>query len=116
MCCIRIYTSTMLANIFAIQRNPVTYKTMDKYVKFLADMFPTYLVTDFSEQSLIDAANDYPNLFKYTEEPDGLITMHAGERRPNLPYFNYPFPETTLKYYTNITKHFFDELKQPAPP
>lgn len=106
MCCIRINTDVILANIFALQRTSVTIDDLTAYVEFLSKMSPTYVSTDFAESSVKYSVEKYPTLYSIEEKQDGDFVVLAGEKRPNLQFFNSLYSDSWASYLQRITKAY----------
>lgn len=112
MCCNRINTDALLANLFAVQdgepweeRN-FSMEFLKNYVEFLSKMFPEYLATDFCEQAVRECVAKYPTLYQIAEADDDDFTVQASEKRPNLKYFNAAYSASISKYIEQITNAY----------
>lgn len=106
MCCNRINTDVILANIFALQRTSVTMDDLTAYVNFLSQMFSTYMATDFDEASVRHIVSMYPILYSIKEQQDGGFAVLAGKKRPNLKFFNSMYPDNWASYLQQVTEAY----------
>ena len=108
MCCNRINTDVLLANLFALTDDyPVEYAFdyLKVYLRFLSERFPTYLTTNLSEQMVRECVARYPDLYQIFERGDELVVA-AGELIPNLDYFNAVYPSSVSDYIKELTQSF----------
>jgi len=105
MCCNRINTDVLLANLFAVSHRTHTDTEIRNYLDFLTDCFPTYITSDYSPQRIRECTVQYPKLYSMKEE-DGTIEVMPGERRPNLSYFNAIYPDNISSYIIRSTESF----------
>lgn len=115
MCCYRINTEVLLANLFARSKEyPISYSvhSVNGYLRFLSESFPTYLATNLSDQAICDCIVEYPELYRLSKDADGNIVVKSGEFRPNLNYFNAPFTKGVCNYMENVTYAYLETLQQ----
>lgn len=111
MCCNRINTDALLANLFAVQGGQpwenryFSMEFLKDYVDFLSTMFPEYLATDFCEEAVRECVAKYPTLYQI-DETDDDFTVQASEKRPNLKYFNAAYSIYISKYIEQITSAY----------
>lgn len=111
MCCNRINTDVLLANLFAASPRTRTYteKDIGSYLDFLTDCFPTYVTSDYSPQRIQECAVQYPELYSMSEK-DGVVEITPGKIRPKLSYFNAIYPDSISSYITRSTKSFLSMI------
>ncbi len=105
MCCCRIDTEVLMANLFAKSADTAAY-TVDNlkcYVQFLAKEIPTYLSTNFSKTAVCNCVERYPNLYQMSSMEDGTIVIRSGNEFPNLEYFNAAYPSNMSEYIKKVT-------------
>lgn len=115
MCCYRINTEVLLANLFARSKEyPISYsvRNVNGYLRFLSERFPTYLVTNLSEQAICDCVLQYPELYQLSKDMDGNIVVKSGGFRPNLKYFNAVYSKGVCNYIENTTYAYLETLEQ----
>ena len=109
MCCSRINTDVLLANLFAVSPRTYTEEDIGSYLDFLVDCFPTYVTSDYSPQRIQECAVQYPELYS-TAERDGVTEVIPGKIRPRLSYFNAIYPNSISSYITRSTKSFLSTI------
>ena len=111
MCCYRINTEVLLANLFVNSEYPVdyTYDDVHNYFRYMAEKFPTYLCTDLSEQALYDCGAEYPDIYTVYRSKDGKVTVRSKEYKPNLDYFNVSYSYGLRNYMEYVTKEYLAE-------
>lgn len=111
MCCNRINTDVLLANLFAVSPHRCTYtaEVIGKYLGFLTDCFPTYVTSDYSPQRIQECVVQYPELYTMSER-DGVMAVIPGKIRPKLSYFNAIYPDSISSYITRSTKSFLEMI------
>ncbi len=105
MCCCRINTEVLMANLFAESAKSATY-TVDNlkcYLQFLSKGIPTYLSTNFSKKAVCDCVERYPKLYQISNKEDGTIIIRSGSEFPNLEYFNAAYPTNMSEYIKKVT-------------
>lgn len=111
MCCNKINTDVLLANLFAASPRKYTAEDIRNYLEFLADRFPTYVTSDYSLQRIQKCAVQYPELYSMAEQ-DGAVEVLPGEVRPKLSYFNAIYPESVSSYIARSTESFLSTMPQ----
>ncbi len=103
----RMNTEIILANLFGLKEGQKEYSILDleEYIKLLADCFPVYISTDFSEQELLDCANKYPNYYLIKMIDDKMIVT-SGKEKPNRKDFNAIYPKVVANYIEFLTEKF----------
>lgn len=66
MCCNRINTDVLLANLFAVSPRRYTETDIRSYLDFLTECFPTYVTSDYSPQRIRECVAQYPELYHAT--------------------------------------------------
>lgn len=115
MCCYRINTEVLLANLFAgSSEYPISYtvNNLNEYLRFLYERFPTYLATNFSEQAVYDCTVQYPELYLLSTNKEGVMVVKSGGFRPNLDYFNSPYSTGVRNFIKGITNAYLKENQQ----
>lgn len=107
MCCIRINTDVILANIFAIRDVPISANELSDYVNFMYSYMPTYVITDFCKESVKEVVDIYHELYIF-EEKDGSFVVSAGKMMPNLKFFNSRYSDAVALCIQRGTKFYFD--------
>jgi len=115
MCCNRVNTDVLMANLFAAMGNSdsapreVSVDTLRKYFRFLSERFPVYVASDFSEQAVEDCIEEHPELYQKIKGEDGQTVIRASGRKcPNLEFFNAPFSPDISTHIKRMTKLFLD--------
>lgn len=112
MCCCRIDTDVLMANLFAESAdNDVRYtmENMGDYLNFLSQKIPIYLSTNFSEETVFKCAQRFPKLYKFSKDENGTIIVESGNSRPNLEYFNASYSANVSDYIKKITRVYIDD-------
>lgn len=109
MCCSRINTDVLLANLFAASPRTYTEKDIGSYLDFLVDSFPTYVTSDYSPQRIQECAVQYPELYSMAER-DGVMEIIPGKIRPKLSFFNAIYPDNISSYITRSTTMFLSMI------
>lgn len=111
MCCYRINTDVLLANLLVNSAYPVSYSYDDihNYLRFMTDKFPTYISTNLSEQALYDCADEFPEVFKVYKDSDGKVVVHSTDYKPNVDYFNSSYSLGLCNYIDVVTKQYLEE-------
>ncbi|MCI9330807.1 MAG: hypothetical protein HFG05_01350 [Oscillibacter sp.] len=109
MCCNRINTDVLLANLFAVSPRRYTETDIRSYLDFLTECFPTYVTSDYSPQRIRECVAQYPELYHATEQ-DGIMAVSPGELTPKLSYFNDIYPESISSYITRSTESFLNAV------
>ena len=111
MCCNRIDTDALMANLFAVSRESVepypeefSFTALRKYLDFLSERFPVYVTSDFSRQAIDECVAEYPDLYQRAESEGGELIVKSGSLCPNLEYFNASFSESISTFINNMTK------------
>lgn len=119
MCCNRINTDTLMANLFAtsykIYNSPskIVYsiEQLREYLQFLSDQFPVYVASNFSKEAVNECVHKYPLYYQLAEREDGEVIVRSGKEHPNLDYFNAIFSESISTYIDRITNMYVREMK-----
>lgn len=106
MCCMRVNTDVILANIFSVQRIPVTLNDLTAYINYLFEVSPTYVTTDLNEESVRSVVSMYPGLYTIEEYPNGNFVVSAGSLKPKLQFFNKVYPDSIASYLQRVTKAY----------
>ncbi|MCM1234510.1 MAG: hypothetical protein NC489_30790 [Ruminococcus flavefaciens] len=115
--CLRFPAEVLLANLFAQSEYPAGYtpEEVREYFAYLAGKFPEYLVTDLSEQSIYDCAEEYPELYRWRSDGQGGFSVRSGEYRPNVAYFmDGRYSEGVQKYMGQVTADYIGERRMAA--
>ena len=115
MCCYRINTEVLLANLFARSKKyPISYSVsnVNGYLRFLSERFPTYLTTNLSEQAIRDCISQYPELYQLSNDKKGETVVESGGFRPNLDYFTAVYSQGVCYYIENITYEYLETLEK----
>lgn len=115
MCCCRINTDILLANLFAkkTNKNGVTIQTIVSYLNFLVEHFPVYVASDLCEESVFACTKRYKDLYYSTGSGDSL-TIFNGNLAPNLKYFNSIYNEDIADYIERMTESFIKQFGDKA--
>lgn len=109
MCCSRINTEILLANLFAKSSDrQYSLSDLQGYLNFLTEHFPVYVASDFSEQAVRECAARYQMLYQVEEQENELV-VYPGELTPNLAYFNWVFPEGVVRFLEETTDSFLEQ-------
>ncbi len=112
MCCCRINTEVLMANLFAKSAKSATY-TLDNlrgYLKFLSKGIPIYLSTNFSNKAVWDCVESYPDLYQISNNEDGTIVIRSGNKLPNLEFFNAAYPANMSEYIKEVTSVYVNSI------
>ena len=73
MCCLRINTDVIWAQLFAVSSYPIyfTMEDIKKYFHFLSEKFLVYLTTNLSEHNIICCIEMYPELYILSKNKNG---------------------------------------------
>ncbi len=115
MCCNRIDTDTVLANLFAVTDGGTrgyTLEQIESYFSFLVESWPCYVSTDFSKQEIYACVRRYPELYRVSGESEEEKHVQPGTLRPSLTFFNAGFSEGADKYLKAISMAYMTKLKQ----
>ncbi len=115
MCCNRIDTDTILANLFAVtdgEARGYTLPQIEKYFTFLVESWPCYVSTDFSKQEIYACVRRYPELYRVSRESEEEEHVQPGTLRPSLAFFNAGFSESANKYLKEISMVYMTKLKR----
>ena len=111
MCCNRINTDALMANLFAVSRESedsppeeFSFTVLSEYLDFLSERFPVYVASDFSRQAIDECVAEYPDLYQRIENEGGELIVKSGSLCPNLEYFNASFSESISAFINNMTK------------
>jgi len=123
MCCSRINTDVLLANLFAASGDfagtrPVEFSvaSVREYFSFLSERFPVYVTSDFSLQAVNDCVEEYPELYQKCKDENGqTVIRSSGCKHPNLEFFNAPFSKDISTHISRMTKLFLSTALQTAP-
>ena len=118
MCCNRMDTDVLLANLFAANQpeNEQFQVSMDylmDYLQFLSRMFSEYLATDLCEQKVEECVAKYPQLYRRSEA-NGTLSISSGEQQPNIEYFNAVYSGSISNYIQRITNVYLRRQPNPA--
>lgn len=115
MCCNRIDTDSLMANLFAVSRKSgdahleaFSLTSLGKYLDFLSERFPVYVASDFSKQAVDECIAAYPDLYQRMEDETGELVVRSGKLCPNLDYFNASFSENISTFINNMTKLYLN--------
>lgn len=115
MCCNRINTDALMANLFAAScasedhvPGEFSLTSLGEYLDFLSERFPVYVASDFSRQAVDECIAEYPDLYQRIEGEGGELVVRSGRLCPNLAYFNATFSENISAYIHNMTKLYLD--------
>lgn len=114
MCCCRINTEVLLANLFAKSEKSATY-TLDNlkdYLKFLAKGMPIYLSTNFSKKEVLDCVEIYSDLYRISKKEGETIIIHSGNEFPNLEFFNAAYPASMSEYIKKVTSAYVKNMQR----
>lgn len=115
MCCCRINTDVLLANLFAkkTNRNGVTIQILVSYLNFLAEHFPVYVTSDLCEERVSACTKRYKDLYYSTGSGDSL-TIFSRDLTPNLKYFNSIYNKVVADYIERMTESFVKQFGDKA--
>ncbi len=116
MCCNRINTDALMANLFAASGEaagptPLEFSvaSLREYFNFLSERFPVYVTSDFSPQAVDDCVEEYPELYQMCEDENGqTVIRSSGCGRPNLEFFNAPFSKDISTHISRMTRLFLN--------
>ncbi len=124
MCCNRINTDALMANLFAASDEdtglaPLEFSvaSLREYFVFLSERFPVYVASDFSPQAVDDCVEAYPELYQMCQNEGGQTVIRlSGRKRPNLKFFNAPFSKDISTHISRMTKLFLNTEKKGEAP
>lgn len=112
MCCDRINTDTLLANLFASgSRNYYTFEELAEYYEYLLSFSAMYVASDFCEDSVRQCTNRYPTLFRMYEDVGQVPVVYTGTARPNLQFFNAAYSLDMQDYIRRVTDFYVSKLQ-----
>ncbi len=114
MCCNRIDTDAILANLFAVPDGGIhgyTLEQIESYFSFVVESWPCYVSTDFSRREVYACIQRYPELYCVSRKPGERERVRRGKLRPSLTFFNAAFSESAAKYLADISEVYVDGLK-----
>lgn len=113
MCCCRINTDVLLANLFS--KFPgnlmVSLADLQVYLAYLSERFPTYVVSDCSLKAMRECVEAYPELYRAVER-DGSFLIARGALSPKASYFNSQYPASIARYIGSLTDGFFEKAQE----
>ena len=109
MCCLRVDTDVILAQLFAASKYPVSYTMEDikKYFNFLSQKFPVYLTTNLCEDLVVSCTEEYPELYVLSNNGKEIV-VKSGNFYPNLDYFMTMFQEGNKNYMKIVTESYLE--------
>lgn len=120
MCCNRINTDTLMANLFvasykqkhvdSTSKIMFSVEQLREYLQFLSDQFPVYVASNFSKEAVSECAHKYPLYYQLAEQ-DGELFVSSGKEHPNLDFFNAIFSQSVSTYINRITDIYLSEMK-----
>jgi len=118
MCCNRINTDALMANLFAVsgeiaEQVPMEFSvsSLGDYLSFLSERFPVYVASDFSMQAVDECVEEYPELYQKCEDKDGqTVIRSSGRELPNLAYFNASFSKDISTHISRMTKLYLNSI------
>lgn len=116
MCCNRIDTDVLLANLFASASKEIVHcqkiiysiNQIREYLFFLQNSFPVYVVSNFSEESVEICAIKYPLYYQLSGCKGKDLVVCSGGKVPNIDFFNSVFSPSISNYIKRITKIFLN--------
>lgn len=105
MCCCRMSTVALMANLFAKlpEGRPASTAYFQDYLDYLTQVFPVYLTSDFCESAVLDCVEQFQELYHAQREPCLIVHCY---RRPNLEYFNDCFHSDIAAFIERTTERF----------
>lgn len=93
----RVRTEVLLSNLIAAhgKESLYSYEELQEIMKCWGDMIPGYVTSDFSMKKIRDCIDEYPRLFCWVEH-NGQICVGAGEKKPNVEFFNLGIAEHSI--------------------
>lgn len=115
MCCNKIDTDTLMANLFveSLVSNPSCHEIkfsidqLNGYFKYVSVQFPVYVASNFSEQAIYECVLKYPTYYRFIEEGNTKF-IKSGKENPNLDLFNAIYSKNISTYIRRITKKYLD--------
>ncbi len=119
MCCNKINTDVLMANLFATSgeiagHDPQEFSvaSLKEYFAFLSANFPVYVASDFSTQAVYECVEKYPELYKMCKDESGQTVIRlSSDKIPNLKFFNAPFSKDISTHICRMTKLFLSTGK-----
>lgn len=110
LACMRYLTEQVLANVFAVWRYPLRFAQLQRYINYMRDVTPTYVVSDFSENCVQEVVDEYPDLYRLEiKDSDGILIFPQEKLKPRLDHFNSMYPEEIDKFIRRMTKSYVEE-------
>lgn len=109
MCCLRVETDVLLANIMNSKNYngvELTVYDLGNCVRYIANRMPGYLDSDVSSDRVGEIATMYPELFEY----DGVF-VKRGQYLPRIEFFNQKYPEHIIERICAIINDFLINYK-----
>lgn len=118
MCCSRINTDALMANLFAAssenaEQAPIEFSVsaLGDYLSFLSERFPVYVASDFSVQAVDECVEEYPELYQKDEGEDGQTVIRSpGLGRSDLEYFNASFSKDISTHISRMTQLYLKSI------
>lgn len=107
MCCTRVDTEVLLANMFSSRNysgEGITAEQLANCVRYLANRLPGYLDSDVSLSRLKEVAYLYPRLFEF----DGHY-VRRGKCMPRFEFFNKRYSENEREKIRTAINSFLEE-------
>lgn len=109
MCCLKIYTDTLLANCLnTCKTKSFSADDLQKIVQRMANAENRYIFSDTSEDTLQKTVEKYPHIFCFIQ--DNKIALcekwkQEGEALP-MDYFNFGYAADTINMLTKTVQKF----------
>lgn len=111
MCCCRVNTNILMANLFAKYDKPtgLSYNQIERFYNYMFENFYVYMPSDFCLEKIKECVREYTQLYTINKDGESII-VKRGELKPNLEYFNSIYSEANSKYIERLTSSFIETI------
>ena len=106
MCCNRINTDTLMANIFSTGIDKISFDELEHCLKCLSTYSPVYIISDLSKDAVRECVAAYPELFILSKDNGTELLIKKGKKKPNLIFFNSGYTDETIRFLTYTISDF----------
>ena len=108
MCCSRLNTEVILANLIAAKGRSARFsmEDLESYVQFLSDSIPGYVTSDLCEERVLECAAEYPQLYQAHYTPEGDLVVQAGKMCPCVDFFNSGYSREAAGHIREMSNLF----------
>ena len=112
MCCLKIYTDTLLANCLNTCRTKsFSADDLQKIVQKMANTENRDIFSDTSEDALQKTVVKYPHIFRFIQEDKIALCEKWKQEGKTLPmnYFNFGYAADTINLLTETAQKFCEQ-------